>query len=1325
MMDSSAGNKSHMNFQGWGNQNGWPTTSTQGLAINPHSNSQHLCASSDQQPLYSHPQASNQSCSNNLNALSSAPNAAPHMLASNLILHNTAVPSASHLMSFAQQVPPTPSMQAAANQRKATLRSSLLQPCSSQHFPPLPANNPYKTFQTQLLSQTFPAQDQPFSLPSCGLSVNMSQATFGGHDGESAGVGGSSNSYVSSTSKEHPQWVPSSHDSRAVSDSTSAVQVNKQPSQETDGEKRSSILNQRAQLLKQLENIDKLLELLPPDDSNDGQAPSRAFQTETGDAQQLQPPEEESMSDEPEEPLSPAEPEEMQNSCRESEDDIGSDYVRQSDGSVSDCQSEGASDSEDYLSDSSSKSPTNESPTTQKNKEESEDPLSEEKNASPPEETHKTNQKKLSKAMVEPKSNQKEGHFYKRNYCLFCSKPVTKMSRHLTNLHSDKAKVAIAFQYPANSRERKKVWEKLINEGNFAHNKDVLKTGNGQLAVRVRPRKPAKSIDFVPCVYCLGLYKKKSLIGHIKRCPEKGKTEDETKIKNKRIMSKCALLTKNCDDLSEEFKNILGGMIYDEVTEIIMEDRIIVQFGEHMLNEIGHNVKRHEYLRQNLRHVARLVLEAQKSTPMQSLEDFLDPSNFRHVVSAVKVIAGYDPEKKTYNLPSLAYKLGYNLKKICGIVQHNAINSGDAKVQKSCETFLSLHDKKWKRLISSRALTGMRKTRRKNEKIVPFAEDVKCLYHHMENVYQLAVKKLRENACAENYAALATVVLAQVIAFNRRKSGEVAGVPIKAFMLRKRSGVLDDMDVSVSNLERTLCGFFSRVDIRGSCGRMVPVLLKPSFESAMELLINVRETCGVPSDNPFVFARPFVLSAYRGSHCVQRYAKECGAKNPAALTSVKLRKHFTTMLQLIHLDENEARQIFGPDNQIQALLQNNMCENTDMGHEDSDSNHKTKHIWKESEILAVEKHLMQFINERKVPQKDDCIRCLEAEPRALKQRSWTGVKDYVRNRITTLQRQSGSSKDGEPRLKEPQQSSVGSQPSIDQAAAEHHSVVSTSGLEPGTPNRQRAPGATSHTKSAAPRANKAREKGLKPKPKPKWSEAEVHAVEKHLMRLIKEHRLPQKDDCVRCLEAEPHALRNRSWKGVKDYVRNRITTLQRRSGLSGNPPKPSKRPRQKEAPQSSVRFQPSNRQEVATEHQSVDSTSSFGSVHLNQQVNEVTTSYGKTASPKTVKLRGKAAAASHPKTKHKWDEAEVSAVEKHMMSFISEYRLPQKDDCVRCLTAEPHALRNRSWKGVKDYVRNRITTSQRQSGFSGNSTKASKRPRQEKAQQSSRYYQQL
>ncbi|TDH13103.1 hypothetical protein EPR50_G00054370 [Perca flavescens] len=326
--------------------------------------------------------------------------------------------------------------------------------------------------------------------------------------------------------------------------------------------------------------------------------------------------------------------------------------------------------------------------------------------------------------------------------------------------------------------------------------------------------------------------------------------------------------------ISDGFKEVLSKMAYDDVTQAIMEDEVILQFGELLFNKHGSDLKKHDYIRQNLRQVARLVLEARKITPLEKLQDFFLPSSFPHVVSAVNVLAGYNPEKKTHSIPSLAIKLGYALQKICSIVE--------------------------------------------------------------------------------------------------------------------------------------------------------------------ELLVQLREACGVPSKNPFLFGRPHSLSAYNGAACIRTYIKACGAKDPEALTVAKMQKHYTTMLQLINLDEKEANQILGPNNQVRSLRQDSSMQLDDVEMDSDDLRHEQTHgattranmtvplksvnsgkkgsqnngkqKWEEAEILAVERHMMALIEGHKVPQKSDCIQCLEAEPEALRSRSWKGVKDYVRNRITALKRQSGTSK---------------------------------------------------------------------------------------------------------------------------------------------------------------------------------------------------------------------------------------------------------------------------------------------------------------------------
>lgn len=109
------------------------------------------------------------------------------------------------------------------------------------------------------------------------------------------------------------------------------------------------------------------------------------------------------------------------------------------------------------------------------------------------------------------------------------------------------------------------------------------------------------------------------------------------------------------------------------------------------------------------------------------------------------------------------------------------------------------------------------------------------------------------------------------------------------------------------------------MEIRANSGKLVPVLLKPSFVSAYELLIKSREACRVPSENLFLFGCPRALSAYRPATCLQLYAIKCGAKDPKLLSLLKIRRHFRTMLQLINLDKDEAEQILGPGNQLRRL----------------------------------------------------------------------------------------------------------------------------------------------------------------------------------------------------------------------------------------------------------------------------------------------------------------------------------------------------------------------------------------------------------------------
>ena len=53
-----------------------------------------------------------------------------------------------------------------------------------------------------------------------------------------------------------------------------------------------------------------------------------------------------------------------------------------------------------------------------------------------------------------------------KNYCYVCKTPQSKISRHLKKHEKVEPDIAEAFSFPKNSKERKRLLEKLRNKGN-------------------------------------------------------------------------------------------------------------------------------------------------------------------------------------------------------------------------------------------------------------------------------------------------------------------------------------------------------------------------------------------------------------------------------------------------------------------------------------------------------------------------------------------------------------------------------------------------------------------------------------------------------------------------------------------------------------------------------------------------------------------------------------------------------------------------------------------------------------------------------------------
>ncbi|KAM9762562.1 uncharacterized protein ACNS7B_004605 isoform 1-T1 [Menidia menidia] len=820
----------------------------------------------------------------------------------------------------------------------------------------------------------------------------------------------------------------------------------------------------------------------------------------------------------------------------------------------------------------------------------------------------------------------------KKHYCLYCSKPYPKIARHLEHAHENKPDVAKALSFPKGSKQRKMHLDFLRNRGNYAHNASVMKSGTGELVPFKRPPKGGQGSDFMHCAFCQGLFTRKVLWRHMRACRLKPGT-DKPKPGRNRVQSLCTYTAAVPSNISKQMWGVISAMNPDPVTEIIKNDEVIINFGQHLLNKGGMSAKNQQQVREKMRELGRLIHNARKVTTLKVMEDFVKPQKYIETVKAVKATCGYDSETNMFRIPSLANKLGNSLVKISKLLKAQALISNNVEMVKNASDFQDIHQEKWNEMISATALRNIREAKWNVPALMPFTEDVQGMHAYLTQVQDEWFDTLSENPSGKAWSELAKVCLVQTIFFNRRREGEVAGMPLSAFTNRDTSDPHEDVDWALSEVEKKLCRHFTRIIVRGKRGRPVPILLTPKMLNAAELLVKQREACGVLKENEYMFARPCAMTHFRGSDCIRDFAKRCGAKCPQSLTSTKLRKHAATLSTVLNLTDTEMDQLANflghdirihrefyrlPEKTLQlakiskllmALEQGrisefhgkNLDEITIEPHEralESDEDgqsqenypstdgYNTSHQLDEpstEESVLSEVMLPTPSRKRKLSSQPSSTSAVlddaPSRPSVRKESVLSEVMLPTPSRKRKLSSQPSSTSavlddaPSRPSVRKPsteesvlsevmlptpsRKRKLSSQPSSTSAVLDDapsrpsvrkESVLSEVMLP--TPSRKRKlssqPSSTSAVLDDAPSRPSVRTlSGKATQKKSPWTQTEIRAVERHLMKFISSCMVPGKWECERCLRAEPEALKNRNWQTLKYYVYNRITAIKR------------------------------------------------------------------------------------------------------------------------------------------------------------------------------------
>jgi len=242
------------------------------------------------------------------------------------------------------------------------------------------------------------------------------------------------------------------------------------------------------------------------------------------------------------------------------------------------------------------------------------------------------------------------------------------MSRHLWRKHQDESDVAKAFSFPTNSKERKLQLDYIRNRGNFEHNTDVLETQKGKLIPWRQPEKKSEGHKFAHCIHCYGLFSRRAMWRHFKVCSFK---PESTKPGKTRVQALCAFAEPSPSEYTDAYWKFLCVMNENQIA--IKGDHCILDYGFRLFKKNEKIVSQHQYIRQKLRELGRLLLEAKKVTRVKTIQELIKPEQYAQVVKAAKNLSGFSEETGKYQCPSLARKVGHSLHSLAMFIRSEGL----------------------------------------------------------------------------------------------------------------------------------------------------------------------------------------------------------------------------------------------------------------------------------------------------------------------------------------------------------------------------------------------------------------------------------------------------------------------------------------------------------------------------------------------------------------------------------------------------------------------------------------------------------------------------
>ncbi|KAJ8313890.1 hypothetical protein KUTeg_008451, partial [Tegillarca granosa] len=507
----------------------------------------------------------------------------------------------------------------------------------------------------------------------------------------------------------------------------------------------------------------------------------------------------------------------------------------------------------------------------------------------------------LSKLFVQTSGLGKHGkRTTKRQCCVYCGKLDPKLHRHMETFHSTEVEVAKILSLKKGSKERRKQWGLLMANGNNLHNKKIREQGYGMLIPKYRPSTVTEPMNYLPCEYCKMLFVATDLWKHHISCVAKPTDEKSpAPTRNSRLLLPVA------ESVDKHFnESVVVTMRNDIIGQTAKSDPLIISFGIRRFEKTGKHEHTFNHIACRMRELARLVLAMKKKdSSIKTLKECIQPALWGMLLQTIKEEAGFDPKERTFSSPSYAIKTGHNLKKAAFILKTQAGEIGDSSQIERVKIFLDMYKDEYVERVSSVARESLSTAKFNKIQLLPIVEDVAKLSKYMESEIERIIQDVSDSDKLYSYTRLCKIVLAQVILFNRKRSGEAERLRKNDFLkCAINQKVDDDICNTLTVFEKTLCQTHLRVETRGKRGRKVSILFTEFMKQNVDYLLKLQEENNISSK--YVFARPSGHLPYRGSDALKEAVYDADLKYKDRITSTTLRKQLATVCQVLNLTEN-------------------------------------------------------------------------------------------------------------------------------------------------------------------------------------------------------------------------------------------------------------------------------------------------------------------------------------------------------------------------------------------------------------------------------------